>query len=192
MGRHRRRWTARRACPRAAAALAADHALQVFATEHFVEVVQAWTCSAAPVHDPETGELIGVIDLTGLEKHVHPQTLAIVMTAARAVESHLRHLGHEHDERLRARQRARVAGSSERRALVTATGRLLADDPRGWLRDGQLELPPDGGELTLPTGERAVAEPVGDDAAFIVRDLGGRRARRDELRKLTEEQAALR
>ena len=28
-------------------ALAADHALQVFATERFVEVVQAWTCSAA-------------------------------------------------------------------------------------------------------------------------------------------------
>ena len=173
-------------------ALAANHAVQIFATEHFAQPVQAWTCSAAPVHDPETGELIGVIDLTGLRKYVHPQTLAIVMTAARAVESHLRHLAHEHDERLRARYRARVAGSSERRALVTATGRLLADDPRGWLGDGQLELPPDGGELTLPTGERAVAEPVGDDAAFIVRDLGGRRARRDEFRKLTEEQAALR
>ena len=173
-------------------ALAADHAVQIFATEHFAQPVQAWTCSAAPVHDPETGELIGVIDLTGLRKYVHPQTLAIVMTAARAVESHLRHLAHEHDERLRARYRAGVAGGSERRALVTTTGRLLADDPRGWLRDGQLELPPDGGELTLPTGERAVAEPVGDDAAFIVRDLGGRRARRDEFRKLTEEQAALR
>lgn len=42
-------------------ALAADHAVQIFATEHFVEPVQAWTCSAAPVHDPETGELIGVM-----------------------------------------------------------------------------------------------------------------------------------
>jgi signal transduction histidine kinase len=113
------------------------------------------------------------------------------MTAARAVESHLRHLVHEHHDRLRARYQARAAGGSERRALVTATGQILADDPRGWLRDGRLELPPGGGELTLPTGERAVAEPVGDDAAFIVRDLE-RRARRDELRKVTEEQAALR
>src|SRR5437588_2536580 len=63
-------------------ALAADHALQIFATEHFVEPVQEWTCSAAPIHDPETGELIGVIDLTGLKKHAHPRSLAIVMNAA--------------------------------------------------------------------------------------------------------------
>ena len=29
-------------------ALAAEHAVQVFASEHFNEVVQAWTCAAAP------------------------------------------------------------------------------------------------------------------------------------------------
>ena len=34
-------------------ALAADHAVQVFAAEHFNEFVQAWSCSAAPIHDPE-------------------------------------------------------------------------------------------------------------------------------------------
>jgi GAF domain-containing protein len=173
-------------------ALAADHAVQIFATEHFVEPVQAWTCSAAPVHDPETGELIGVIDLTGLKKHVHPQTLAIVMTTARAVESHLRHLLQERDGRLRARYRHRIAGSADRRALVAPTGRLLADDFRGWLRDTWLELPLGGGEFVLPSGERAVAEPVGDEEGFVVRELGGRRAHRDELSKLTEEQAALR
>jgi len=173
-------------------ALAADHAVQIFATEHFAQPVQAWTCSAAPIHDPETGELIGVIDLTGLRRYVHPQSLAIVMTAARAVESHLRHLAHEHDDRLRTRYRSRLDSGSGRRALVTATGRVLADDPRGWLRDLRLEIPLGGGGLTLSTGERAVAEPVGDEAAFIVRDLGDRRVPRDELRKLTEEQAALR
>ena len=37
-------------------ALAAEHAVQVFASEHFNEVVQAWTCAAAPVHDPDTGQ----------------------------------------------------------------------------------------------------------------------------------------
>ena len=46
-------------------ALAAEHAVQVFASEHFNEVVQEWTCAAAPVHDPDTGKVIGVIDLTG-------------------------------------------------------------------------------------------------------------------------------
>jgi signal transduction histidine kinase len=177
-------------------ALAADHAVQIFATEHFIEVVQAWTCSAAPVHDPETGELIGVIDLTGLEKDVHPHSLAVAMTTARAVEAHLRYRLQERDARLRARYQERITGGADRRALVTPTGRLIADDSRGWLRGGPLELPPGGGELVLPSGQRAFAEPVGQEEAFVVRELGAppapRRGVRDELQMLVDEQAALR
>src|ERR1700760_3136108 len=37
-------------------ALAAEHAVQVFAAEHFNEIVQSWTCAAAPVHDPAPGQ----------------------------------------------------------------------------------------------------------------------------------------
>jgi signal transduction histidine kinase len=177
-------------------ALAADHAVQIFATEHFSEVVQAWTCSAAPVHDPETGELLGVIDLTGLQKNVHPHSLAVAITTARAVEGHLRYLLNERDDRLRARYQERITGRPERRALVAPTGRIVTDDSRGWLRGRRLELPPGGGELVLPSGGHAVAEPVGDEEAFIVRELGGPRApgraRRDQLRMLADEQAALR
>jgi signal transduction histidine kinase len=177
-------------------AMAADHAVQIFATEHFVEVVQAWTCSAAPVHDPETGGLLGVIDLTGLEKTVHPHSLALVMTTARAVEGHLRSLLRERDDRLRARYQTRTADGPDRRGLVTPAGRLVADDSRGWLRGARLELAPGGGELVLPSGERAVAEPVGHEEAFVVRELDGRRATgrgaRGDLRVLADEQDALR
>jgi signal transduction histidine kinase len=177
-------------------ALAARHALQIFATEHFNEVVQAWICSAAPVHDPETGELLGVIDLTGLQKHAHPHSLAVVLTAAQAVEAHLRHRLHEHDHRLRARYERWLTGGATRQALVTARGRVLEDDARGWLGRRPVELPADGGELVLPSGEPALAERLGDDDAFIVRELGGRRpahrSTRDELRMLADEQAALR
>jgi signal transduction histidine kinase len=176
-------------------ALAADHAVQIFATEHFNEVVQAWTCSAAPVHDPETGELLGVIDLTGLLKDVRRHSLAVAMTAARAVEGHLRYLLEERDNRLHARHRDRLAHGRDRQALVTTAGRVVADDPRGWLRGMRFEPPPGGGELILPTGEMAVAEPV-EDGAFIVRQLDAGRPRRrdrsDELRVLADEQAALR
>src|SRR5918996_1224333 len=122
-------------------ALAADHAVQIFASEHFVEVVQAWTCSAAPVHDPDTGELIGVIDLTGLEKTVHPHSLAIVTATARAVEAHLRDRLHEHDNRLRARHQRRINGRAERRALVAPTGRLLGPDTRGGVRGARPDAP---------------------------------------------------
>ena len=53
-------------------ALAADHAVQVFAAEHFNEVVQQWTCAAAPVHDPDTGAVLGIIDLTSQDEHRAP------------------------------------------------------------------------------------------------------------------------
>ena len=72
----------------------------------------------------------------------------------------------------------RITGQAERRALVAPTGRLVADDSRGWLRGARLDVPPGGGELILPSGERAVAEPVGHEEAYVVRELGGRRAPR--------------
>jgi signal transduction histidine kinase len=177
-------------------ALAADHAMQIFATEHFMEVVQAWTCSAAPVRDPETGRLLGVIDLTGLQKNLHPESLAVVIATARAVEAHLRSRLEERDGLLRTRYQKLIMSGDGRRALVAPTGWLVADDSGGWLRGARLELPPGGGELILPSGERAFAEPVGHEEAFIVREVGGARTRRrdpsDELRMLADEQAALR
>jgi signal transduction histidine kinase len=165
-------------------AMAADHAVQIFAGEHFNEVVQRWTCSAAPVHDPDDGQLLGVIDLTGLAKTAHPHSLAVAVTTARAVESHLRLALRERDARLHARHEGRIASAGGRSALVTPTGRVLAQSSAGWLPPERLTLPADGGELVLPSGERALADPVGDEA-FIVRgldrDSAGRRA--EELRR---------
>ena len=71
-------------------ALAAEHAVQVFASEHFNEIVQSWTCAAAPVHDPDTGQIIGVIDLTGEMETVHPHSMAVATATAQAVDAQLR------------------------------------------------------------------------------------------------------
>ena len=144
-------------------AMAADHALQIFAAEHFNEVVQRWTCSAAPVHDPDDGRLLGVIDITGLAKTAHPHSLAVAVTTARAVESHLRLVLRERDARLRSRYERRIASAHDRTALVTASGRVLAQSPARWLPAERLALPENGGELVLPSGAQAHAEPVGDD-----------------------------
>jgi hypothetical protein len=67
-------------------ALALDHSLQVFSAEHFATPVHGWTCSAAPLHDPVTGELLGVLDLSGPLQTAHPHSLALVTAAARMVE----------------------------------------------------------------------------------------------------------
>jgi hypothetical protein len=70
-------------------ALALDAELQIRGTEHFSRIVQQWSCTAVPVHDPTSGVLIGAIDLTGGTQVASPQTLALVRATAVAVENHL-------------------------------------------------------------------------------------------------------
>ncbi|MFG1608648.1 GAF domain-containing protein [Actinoplanes sp. NPDC049265] len=70
-------------------ALAVDHPLQIFATEHFSRPVQRWTCAAAPIHDPGTGRLLGAIDVTGGDHLANPHSLALVRATALAAEAYL-------------------------------------------------------------------------------------------------------
>src|SRR3954453_7722923 len=146
-------------------AIAADHAVQVFGPEHFNEVVQRWTCSAAPIHDPDTGSLLGIIDLTGDFSPVHPHTLAVPPATAQAVEASLRLSLQDKDSRLRARYGAAVAAGPGGRALVSPSGRALTQPPPSWRAVGRLSIPPGGGELTLPWGRPGGAGPAGPGGA---------------------------
>ncbi|MEV6776882.1 GAF domain-containing protein [Streptomyces syringium] len=84
------RWDERHAGTNApGTALALDHAVQIFATEHYNRLVQPWTCAAAPVHDPRTGRLLGAIDITGGDHLAAPHSLALVQATARAAEAQL-------------------------------------------------------------------------------------------------------
>jgi transcriptional regulator of acetoin/glycerol metabolism len=71
-------------------ALALDHGVQIFAHEHYNRIVQPWSCTAAPIHDPETGAVLGVLDVTGGDLVAAPHTLALVQAAVHAVETELR------------------------------------------------------------------------------------------------------
>ncbi len=70
-------------------ALALDREIQIRGSEHFSRIVQPWSCTAAPVHDPSSGALLGAIDLTGGAPVASAQTLALVRATAVAVENHL-------------------------------------------------------------------------------------------------------
>ena len=150
-------------------AVAAGHAVQVFAAEHFTEPVQRWTCSAAPVTDPDTGKVIGIIDLTGDISVVNPLSLAVVVATARAVEEVLRGRLHERDDRLRARYAQLLGPASAGAALVTGTGRILLDPGQRWSRVALEAIPAGGGVLALPSGVEAIAEPVAEDDVYVVR-----------------------
>src|ERR1700722_19525332 len=152
-------------------AIAAKHAVQVFASEHFNEVVQRWTCAAAPVHDPDTGEVIGVIDLTGEMRTVHPHSMAGATATGHAVEAQLRCEMLNRDARMLARDGDQLTTGSGPRALVAPSGRVIASQPIGWRPHEHMILPQDGGTLQVAPGAQAVVEPLGHSDAFLVRLL---------------------
>ena len=73
-----------------AAAMRLDHALQVFAREHYASNVAAWSCTAAPIHDPLSGRVLGALDITGRDDVAAPAVLGLVRAAVAAAESELR------------------------------------------------------------------------------------------------------
>lgn len=66
--------------------LAERRPVQIFSAEHFAAPIHSWVCSAAPILDPLTGKLAGVLDITGDFTTAHPHSLAVVGLAARAIE----------------------------------------------------------------------------------------------------------
>jgi hypothetical protein len=105
-------------------AIALDRSVQIRGAEHFNRLVAPWSCTAAPVHDPETRRIVGVIDVTGGTEAVTPQAQLLVDATARAIEGEL----------LVSRLRARAAppaprrGGAARPSTIRATLRVLGRD----------------------------------------------------------------
>lgn len=49
-----------------------------------------WSCTAVLFHDPDSGALLGVVDITGTESAVAPHTLSLVEATVAAAQAHLR------------------------------------------------------------------------------------------------------
>ncbi len=105
-------------------ALAEAAPVQLFSAEHFEAAQHPWYCSAAPVHSPVTGELLGVVDVSGPALTLHPAIGALVETSVRLAESGLWRRHEQRLERLR-----RSAGP----VLGTVRGPLLVVDDDGWV-----------------------------------------------------------
>ncbi|MBX7454704.1 GAF domain-containing protein [Mycolicibacterium sp. 3033] len=105
-------------------ALAAQRAVQVFSAEHFLRSHHSWTCAGAPIRDPRTGQVLGVVDVSGPAATVHPTTIALVDAVARLAESHLRS---EHDRTL---NRLRSVAAPILARMGTPA---LAVDTEGWV-----------------------------------------------------------
>jgi hypothetical protein len=71
-------------------ALALDRGIQIRRAEHFNALAHPWSCTAVPIHDPDTGKILGVIDITGGDQAVAPQIFPLVRAAVAAMEAELR------------------------------------------------------------------------------------------------------
>lgn len=159
-------------------ALRLDRPSRVIASEHFRRSVQPWSCAATPIHDPTDSRLLGVLDITGGDSIVVPQTMAMVRAAARLAESELAR------EQLLPRQPETRPGWA--RISVETLGRqdalLSIDDGRG--HRAQLRLSPRHSEifLLLASAPRGLS---GDELAVLLyEDDGGSSTLRAELNRL--------
>jgi hypothetical protein len=71
-------------------ALALGHGIQISRAEHFGRVVHPWSCTAVPVHEPGSGSILGVVDITGGDAAADTTVLPLVEAAVAAVEAELR------------------------------------------------------------------------------------------------------
>jgi len=140
-------------------ALATGSPVQIRGPEHYSSVARPWSCAAAPVRDPDGGQILGALDLTGGADIGSPQALALVRATARAAEAELARQLAEADERARG-EYARLPWSADGRTLLLSPGGRILDGPPG---------------LLVATGgppldeRRVVVEPVGVDGHLAVR-----------------------
>ncbi|WP_345800973.1 GAF domain-containing protein [Microbacterium sp. AZCO] len=123
-------------------AITLDRSVQIRGAEHFNRLVQPWSCTAAPVHDPETRRILGVIDVTGGDQVVTPQAQLLVDATARAVEGELLLA------RLRAREQQPPRRAARRAETARTTLRVLGRDR------ALLEVSGDGVETVSELGLR--------------------------------------
>ncbi len=123
-------------------AIALGRSVQIHGSEHFNLKVAPWSCTAAPVRDPETRRVIGVIDVTGGAEAATPQAQLLVDATARAVESELL------ITRMRAREHTPQRRPLRRRRTTNATLQVLGR------QRAALELERDDGASVVEFGRR--------------------------------------
>lgn len=129
-------------------ALAEAAPVELFSAEHFEHKQHPWYCTAAPIHDPRTGELLGVVDVSGPALTLHPALGALVESAVRLAELSLWRRHQARLERLRRETEHVVSG---------VRGPLLVVDDHGWVAHHEGIAARD--RIEVPRPDRPLAVP---------------------------------
>jgi hypothetical protein len=134
--------------------------VRVQGAEHFVESHTRWGCAAAPLTDPWSGRTLGILDVSGPSRGMHPAELALVETVARLTSMQI--VAHRRAE-------LDVLRAHAAPVLARLSGDALAVDPFGHvaaaiggLAPERVALPDDlgSGSVWLPTLGQATVEPL--------------------------------
>jgi hypothetical protein len=133
--------------------------------------VHGWQCSGAPVRDPETGDKLGAIDVTGTYDTAHPHNLAVVQLAARLAQQQLRAEMLERDALILGLLAEHAAHHGGPAAALSPSGRVLAStgagsDGEAWAT-GRIEIPADASEIALHDGTEAAVHPLGEGTLVL-------------------------
>ncbi|MFD0546594.1 transcriptional regulator [Streptomyces mexicanus] len=105
-------------------ALAEAAPVELLSGEHFEQDQHPWYCTACPVHDPRTGDLLGIVDISGPALTLHPAIGALAETGRRLMEAQVWRCHQERLERLR---------QSAAPLLAATSGPALVVDDHGWV-----------------------------------------------------------
>lgn len=150
-------------------AIATQGPVQIYASEHYCVDVKAWTCAAAPILDPLTQSLLGVIDVSGTKDTFHGHSLGLVIAVAKQIESVLFGRVRELHERLLEHSLDTFARyGHDCVVLFDPHGRVVKNNGKLRLVQEQygVTLPLEPGariavfDLTLPVDERRLQAPT--------------------------------
>jgi transcriptional regulator of acetoin/glycerol metabolism len=118
-------------------ALATRQPTYIHGSEHFCEGIKSWSCAAAPICEPGTGAIMGVLDISGPPTTYHINNLTLAVTAARQIEMVL----------------AEQAACEHMRLLAFCLQRLSSSDATGMIAiDRAGRLVHTTGRVSLPVG----------------------------------------
>jgi transcriptional regulator of acetoin/glycerol metabolism len=118
-------------------AIATREPTYIHASEHFCEGIKSWSCAAAPICEPGTGKVIGVLDISGPPSTYQINNLTLAVTAARQIEMVL----------------AEQAAREHMRLLSFCLQQLSSSDATGMIAiDRSGRLVHTTGKMTLPVG----------------------------------------
>lgn len=154
-------------------ALALDRSIQISGAEHFKRSVHPWSCTAVPFHDPDSGALLGVVDITGTETAVAPHTVSLVEATVAAAQAQLRIERLQLAAAVLEKPRRRSSPSAAARGAASASGmnkNSLYRNSLQLLGRDQALLSIDGRTVTLSARHSEILAILGSHPAGLSAD----------------------